>query len=98
VGGFLALRLSANQSPFRHEYRLCELKPRVLVLQFGGAAGTLGSLEDRGEAVSAALAEELQLALPSTHGTPIATALVKSRVSMACFRQLLAKSRVIYRF
>ena len=32
----------------RHAERLRELKPRVLVAQFGGAAGTLASLGDKG--------------------------------------------------
>ncbi len=41
--------------------RLDQLRPRALRLQFGGAAGTLASLGDRGLAVSAALAEELGL-------------------------------------
>ncbi len=36
----------------------------ALVLQFGGASGTLAALGDRGLAVSAALAEELGLACP----------------------------------
>ena len=49
----------------RQQQRLRELKPRVLVLQFGGAAGTLASLGDRGLAVAAALAEELKLGLPA---------------------------------
>lgn len=48
----------------RHRQRLAELKPRLLVLQFGGAAGTLAALGEQGWAVSEALAEELQLALP----------------------------------
>jgi 3-carboxy-cis,cis-muconate cycloisomerase len=48
----------------RQQQRLAQLKPRVLVLQFGGAAGTLASLGDRGLAVAAALAEELKLELP----------------------------------
>ena len=37
----------------------------ALTLQFGGAAGSLGSLGDRGPDVAAALARELDLALPS---------------------------------
>ena len=49
----------------RHRERLAELKPRLLVLQFGGAAGTLASLGDRGIAVTEALARELQLAAPA---------------------------------
>jgi 3-carboxy-cis,cis-muconate cycloisomerase len=43
--------------------RLEELKPRVLVAQLGGAAGTLASLGERGVQVQAALAAELGLGL-----------------------------------
>ena len=45
----------------RHWARLGELKPRLLVVQFGGAAGTLAALGDRGPAVLNALARELDL-------------------------------------
>src|SRR6516162_7203969 len=48
----------------RHRTRLRELKTRVLVCQFGGAAGTLAALGDRGLEVGQALAEELKLSLP----------------------------------
>lgn len=48
----------------RHAARLAELKPRVLVGQFAGAAGTLASLGDKGFEVQAALCEELGLGLP----------------------------------
>ncbi|WP_341702168.1 3-carboxy-cis,cis-muconate cycloisomerase [Ferrovibrio sp.] len=48
----------------RHRQRLDELKPRLLVLQFGGAAGTLAALGDRGLDVAAALAGDLKLGLP----------------------------------
>lgn len=48
----------------RHRKRLEELRPRVLTLQFGGAAGTLASLGTRGQMVARALAEELHLGLP----------------------------------
>ena len=48
----------------RHRQRLEQLKPRVLVAQFSGAAGTLASLGSEGLAVQAALAAELQLAQP----------------------------------
>jgi 3-carboxy-cis,cis-muconate cycloisomerase len=48
----------------RHAVRLEELKPRVLVGQFAGAAGTLASLGDKGFAVQAALCEELKLGVP----------------------------------
>ncbi len=44
--------------------RLAQLKPRVLRVQFGGAVGTLASLGDRGTAVMAELARELDLAEP----------------------------------
>jgi len=50
----------------RHCQRLQELKPRVLVGQFAGAAGTLASLGDKGLAVHDALMDELQLGRPPT--------------------------------
>jgi 3-carboxy-cis,cis-muconate cycloisomerase len=46
--------------------RFDPLHDRALVLQFGGAAGTLAALGDRGPAVAAALADELSLPLPDT--------------------------------
>jgi 3-carboxy-cis,cis-muconate cycloisomerase len=49
----------------RHRTRLQELRGRVLVLQFGGAAGTLASLGQRGLDVAKALANELKLDLPN---------------------------------
>ena len=48
----------------RHAERLQQLRPRVLVGEFGGAAGTLASLGDRGLEVQAALMEELDLGIP----------------------------------
>ncbi|MBR0934109.1 adenylosuccinate lyase family protein [Bradyrhizobium jicamae] len=48
----------------RHAERLAELKPRVLVGQFAGAAGTLASLGDKGFEVQQALCEELGLGIP----------------------------------
>jgi 3-carboxy-cis,cis-muconate cycloisomerase len=48
----------------RHTERLRELKPRVLVAQFGGAAGTLASLGDRGLDVRREYARELKLGDP----------------------------------
>lgn len=45
----------------RQRERLAQLKPRVLVGQFGGAAGTLASLGNQGLAVRAALMRELAL-------------------------------------
>ncbi len=48
----------------RHRLRLATLRPRLLALQFGGAAGTLAALGDRGLVVAASLADELTLTLP----------------------------------
>jgi 3-carboxy-cis,cis-muconate cycloisomerase len=48
----------------RHAERLTQLKPRVLVGQFAGAAGTLASLGDKGLEVQQALCEELKLTVP----------------------------------
>ena len=49
----------------RHAERLEQLRPRVLVGQFAGAAGTLASLGEHGLAVQAALMEELGLGVPA---------------------------------
>ncbi len=48
----------------RHRGRLRQLRPRVLMTQLGGAAGTLAALGAHGEAVAAALADDLGLAAP----------------------------------
>ncbi|WP_312935898.1 3-carboxy-cis,cis-muconate cycloisomerase [Pseudomonas sp.] len=48
----------------RHRQRLKELKPRFLVLQFGGASGSLAALGSKALPVAEALAEQLQLTLP----------------------------------
>ena len=48
----------------RSRQRLRELKPRLLVLQFGGASGTLAALGEQALPIAEALAEELQLTLP----------------------------------
>jgi len=72
----------------RHRERMTALRPRLLVLQFGGAAGTLASLGSRGPAVADALAADLNLGVASvpwhtqrdrvceaatTHGLVVAT-------------------------
>ncbi len=57
VAGWLAPLL-------RHRERLAELRPRVLVVQFGGAVGTLATLGRSGTQVQEALAAELGLDLP----------------------------------
>jgi 3-carboxy-cis,cis-muconate cycloisomerase len=48
----------------RHGERLDEISRRLFVVQFGGAAGTLAALGDKGLAVAKALADELKLAMP----------------------------------
>jgi 3-carboxy-cis,cis-muconate cycloisomerase len=48
----------------RSRQRLQELKPRLLVLQFGGASGTLAALGEQAMPIARALADELHLALP----------------------------------
>jgi 3-carboxy-cis,cis-muconate cycloisomerase len=59
VAGWLAPLL-------RHLERLDGMSPRLFVVQFGGAAGTLAALGGRGEAVARALAQELGLFAPET--------------------------------
>jgi 3-carboxy-cis,cis-muconate cycloisomerase len=62
----------------RSKLRLKRLREETLALQFGGAAGTLAALGDKGLAVSEALARELRLPLPEapwhTHRDRIAEA------------------------
>ncbi|WP_394780998.1 3-carboxy-cis,cis-muconate cycloisomerase [Undibacterium sp.] len=48
----------------RHRERLLAMRPQLLVVQCGGAAGTLASLADKAGGVAASLAEELELGLP----------------------------------
>ena len=48
----------------RHRNRLAEIRPRVLVGQFGGAAGTLASLTEHGFAIQEGLMKELGLGVP----------------------------------
>jgi 3-carboxy-cis,cis-muconate cycloisomerase len=50
----------------RHQQRLAELRPRVALVEFAGAAGTLASLGTRGFEVQKAMAEELGLGVPAT--------------------------------
>ena len=49
----------------RHKQRLKELRPRVLVGEFGGAAGTLSSLGKEGLKCQAELMKELKLGQPA---------------------------------
>ena len=61
----LGLKIAGWLAPLvRHHRRLVGLKERVLVVQFGGAAGTLASLGHSGTAVQADLARELELGVP----------------------------------
>ena len=48
----------------RHRERLAQLRPRVLVGEFGGAVGALNSLGDRGLDVQAGVCAELSLGQP----------------------------------
>ncbi|WP_249487711.1 3-carboxy-cis,cis-muconate cycloisomerase [Klebsiella pneumoniae] len=50
----------------RWQQRLREMRPRLLALQFGGAAGTLDALKEKGPAVGLVLAQILGLSLPDT--------------------------------
>ena len=61
----LGLKLAAFVSTLdRHRERIAAARERVLVLQFGGAAGTLASLDDQGLAIGEHLAKRLALHLP----------------------------------
>ncbi|ETA71702.1 MULTISPECIES: 3-carboxy-cis,cis-muconate cycloisomerase [Mesorhizobium] len=56
-------RITAWRAPLqRHQKRLSDQSGRLLVVQFGGAAGTLEKLGDKAPAVRAALAAKLGLA------------------------------------
>src|SRR5580658_4673232 len=69
----------------RHLRRLEELRPRVLVGEFGGAAGTLSSLGSRGLEVQAGLMKELGLGQPE-----IAWHTVRDRIAeVGCFLGLV---------
>ena len=69
----------------RHRERLAQLRPRVLVGEFGGAVGTLASLGADGLKVQAAMMEELGLGQPD-----IAWHTVRDRIGeVACFLGLL---------
>ena len=48
----------------RHGGRLDDISARLFVVQFGGAAGTLAALGDKGLAVAQALADQLELTAP----------------------------------
>jgi 3-carboxy-cis,cis-muconate cycloisomerase len=50
----------------RHAERIAQLRPRLLVGEFAGAAGTLASLGDKGLEVQQAFCEELKLGVPAS--------------------------------
>ncbi len=61
------LKLVGWREPLlRVRARMAELRPRLLMVQFGGAAGTLAPLGDDGPAVRKALADALGLGVPAT--------------------------------
>ncbi|MEL6477099.1 MAG: lyase family protein [Pseudomonadota bacterium] len=61
----LGLRIASWLAPLIRCFdRLQELRPRLLVLQLGGAAGTLSVLGGSGPLVSAEMARQLELSLP----------------------------------
>jgi 3-carboxy-cis,cis-muconate cycloisomerase len=81
--GFKAASLLAAFQ--RHRQRLAQLRPRVLVGEFAGAAGTLASLGADGLKVQAALMDELKLGQPE-----IAWHTVRDRIGeVACFLGLV---------
>ena len=70
----------------RHKQRLKELRPRVLVAEFGGAAGTLSSLGKDGLKVQEGLCKELKLGQPD-----ISWHTVRDRIAeVGCFLGLVA--------
>src|SRR6516164_4397267 len=69
----------------RHRERLAQMRPRVLVGEFGGAVGTLASLGKDGLKVQAELMQELGLGQPD-----IAWHTVRDRIGeVACFLGLV---------
>jgi 3-carboxy-cis,cis-muconate cycloisomerase len=81
----MASLLAAMQ---RHRARLAELRPRVLVGEFAGAAGTLSSLGADGLKVQQALMVELKLGQPE-----IAWHTVRDRIGeVGCFLGLLTST------
>jgi 3-carboxy-cis,cis-muconate cycloisomerase len=78
----MAALLAAMQ---RHRERLAQMRPRVLVGEFGGAVGNLASLGTRGLEVQAALCRELGLGQPE-----IAWHTVRDRIGeVGCFLGLV---------
>ncbi|WP_226648277.1 adenylosuccinate lyase family protein [Microbulbifer variabilis] len=75
----------------RHLKRLHELKPRVLVVQFSGASGTLASLGKNGLSVQNALAKRLNLGVSSITWHSIRDCLAETVQILALICASLAK-------
>ncbi|TRC94519.1 3-carboxy-cis,cis-muconate cycloisomerase [Mesorhizobium sp. WSM4303] len=77
-------RVAAWRAPLqRHQQRLSQQSRRLLVVQFGGAAGTLEKFGDKGPAVRAALAAKLGLGdAPQWHSQRDALAEFASLLSL----------------
>src|ERR1700729_2556149 len=76
----------------RHKQRLGELRARVLVGEFGGAAGTLSSLGGRGLETQAELMKELKLGQPA-----IAWHTVRDTIAEAgCFLGLVTCANIAF--
>ena len=61
----LGLKIASWIPPLkRYRQRLTELLPRLLIVQFGGAVGTLAPFQGRGIEVMEGLAQELELNIP----------------------------------
>ncbi|WP_231582118.1 adenylosuccinate lyase family protein [Puniceibacterium sp. IMCC21224] len=75
----------------RHAERLEQLSPRVLNVQFSGAAGTLASLSGRGLDTQAALAAELGLGVPPITWHSIRDGIAETIQTLALIGGSLAK-------
>ncbi|KEA62154.1 3-carboxy-cis,cis-muconate cycloisomerase [Marinobacterium lacunae] len=78
-------------SVHRAQERLQELRPRVLVAQLGGAAGTLASMGEGAEKVTELLAEELGLRSPLIPWHATRDALAEAGCALALMTGSLAK-------
>jgi 3-carboxy-cis,cis-muconate cycloisomerase len=75
----LGLKLAGTLAAIgRHRQRVATARSRIALLQFGGAAGTLASLGNRGAEVEKAIAADLGSPSRIHHGTRSATTCAKS--------------------
>ena len=82
----------------RHRQRLESISERALVLQFGGAVGTLAALGDRGSGgFRGSCTKARPVASRHCHGTPTATISSKWRQSSACWSAHWEKLPVMFR-